>query len=159
AWSSTNRVVIEGVYPELDGGRHPVKRVVGETFEVWADIFRDGHDVIAAALLLRAADERAWRRAPMALVDNDPWPAQVRPERHIRHVYTVEAWTDVFASWRRDLVKKLDAQQDVTVELTEGRQVLERAAKQAVNGPADRMRAALGRFDKAGDVGERAAAL
>jgi starch synthase (maltosyl-transferring) len=126
----------------------------GETFEVWADIFRDGHDVIAAALLTRAADERAWRRAAMSHVDNDRWRGQVKLERNIRHFYTIEAWTDVFASWRRDLVKKLDAQQDVTLELAEGRQALEAAAADAANGAADRMRAALARFDKAGDVGE-----
>jgi starch synthase (maltosyl-transferring) len=159
AWSHTNRIVIEGVYPELDGGRHPAKRVVGETFEVWADIFRDGHDVIAAALLTRAEDERNWRRAPMAFVDNDRWRGQVRLERNIRHHYTIEAWTDVFASWRRDLVKKLDAQQDVALELAEGRQILEAAAARAPNGAADHMRAALARVDKAGDLGERAAAL
>jgi len=159
AWSPANRVVIETVYPELDGGRHAVKRVVGETFEVWADIFRDGHDVIAAALLSRAADERAWRRSPMAHVDNDRWLGRVELARNIRHVYTIEAWTDVFASWRRDVAKKREAQQDVALELTEGRQILEAAAVQAPDGAADRMRAALARFDQAGDAAERAAAL
>ena len=49
-WSPQNRIVIEGVYPELDGGRYPVKRIVGETFEVWADIFCDGHDILGAAI-------------------------------------------------------------------------------------------------------------
>src|SRR5262249_5772335 len=123
AWSPTNRIVIEAGYPGPDGGRYSAQRGTAETFPGWAAILPGGHDVIAAALLSRAADERVWRRAPMSHVDNDRWRGQVRLERNIRHFYTIEAWTDVFASWRRDLVKKLDAQQDVTLELTEGRQV------------------------------------
>lgn len=50
SWKAENRIVVEGVYPELDGGRYPVKRVVGDVFEVWADILRDGHDVLRATL-------------------------------------------------------------------------------------------------------------
>ena len=64
-------IVIERVLPELDGGRYPVKRVVGDTFVVSADIFADGHDLLDAALLLRAADVDAWTEAPMRPVDND----------------------------------------------------------------------------------------
>ena len=68
-----NRVVIERVYPELDGGRHAIKRVAGDVVEVEADIFCDGHDKIAACIKYRAQDETDWREAPMAFVDNDRW--------------------------------------------------------------------------------------
>ncbi len=70
-------IVIERVEPELDGGRHPVKRVVGDTLHVSADIFAEGHGFLDAALLLRADDEPEWREAPMRLVDNDRWAGEL----------------------------------------------------------------------------------
>ena len=145
-WAPERRIVIEGIYPEIDGGRYPVKRRMGEAFEVWADIFRDGHDVLGAAILYRPADETEWRRAPMRPRDNDRWSGSLRLERNARYFYTVEAWTDVFASWRRDVLKKVDANQAVDLALTEGRQIVERALAQAKNAPGniqDRLRAAL----------------
>lgn len=66
-----NRVVIEGVTPEVDGGRFPVKRVVGEKVVVEADVFADGHDRVACALLYLAADEAQWSEAPMTSLGND----------------------------------------------------------------------------------------
>src|SRR2546422_7584900 len=66
-------VVIEAIAPAVDGGRYPVKREVGAVFEVSADIFKEGHDVLVAFLLYRRADERAWRETPMRFVDNDRW--------------------------------------------------------------------------------------
>lgn len=145
-WAPDRRIVIEGVYPEIDGGRYPVKRRAGETFEVWADIFRDGHDVLAAAVLYRPAGETEWRRAPMRSRDNDRWSGSFRLERNSRYHYTIEAWTDVFASWRRDVLKKIDAGQAVEIELAEGRQILERALDSSGRMPAqvrDRLRAGL----------------
>jgi len=64
---------IEDIYPQVDGGRFAVKRIVGEPFEVWADIYRDGHDVMAASLVWRREHEREWRRVPMAHDNNDRW--------------------------------------------------------------------------------------
>ena len=65
------RFRIEDIFPCIDGGRYPVKRIAGEAVEVWADIFRDGHDVLAAALLWRKEAETEWQRAPMRLHGND----------------------------------------------------------------------------------------
>jgi starch synthase (maltosyl-transferring) len=123
AWKAENRIVIEAVYPELDGGRYAVKRVVGDVFEVWADIFRDGHDVLGAAVRWCAADDD-WREAPMRFVDNDRWSGSFPLERMGRHIYTIEAWTDRFATWKRDFLKKRDAGQDVGLELVEGGAIL-----------------------------------
>ena len=75
--SGDNRVVIETVWPQIDGGRSPVKRIVGETVEVWADIFTDGHEKIAAECSTGPATELDWRRAPMAFFDNDRWARQL----------------------------------------------------------------------------------
>src|ERR671922_2648156 len=66
-------VVIEAIAPVVDGGRYPVKREVGAVFEVSADIFKEGHDVLVAFLLYRRADERAWREAPLRFVGNERW--------------------------------------------------------------------------------------
>ena len=121
AWRPDARIVIENVYPEIDGGRYPAKRVVGDTVEVWADLFRDGHDKLGAVLNYAFEDEE-WQEAPFAFHDNDRWVARFRPDRVGRWRYTIEAWTDRFESWREDLVKKRDAGQEVDLELAEGSQ-------------------------------------
>src|SRR5687767_10330532 len=76
SWSPTAPIAIERISPELDCWRFPVKRVVGGRLDVWVDIFRDGHDVIAAALRVRAADESNWRDVPMRHHDNDRWTGE-----------------------------------------------------------------------------------
>ena len=111
---AAERITIENIWPEIDGGRHPAKRVVGDVLEVWADIFCDGHDVLAACV--RWHDVRvvgSVHEAPMLFVDNDRWRGAFPLERNTRYRYTIEAWRDRFASWRADFVKKRDAGQDV----------------------------------------------
>src|SRR5882672_2336771 len=73
------RFCIEDIYPCVEGGRYPVKRIVGESVDVWADIFREGHDVIAAALLWRAENSTHWHRAPMQFHSNDRWHGSFIP--------------------------------------------------------------------------------
>jgi starch synthase (maltosyl-transferring) len=121
---SDRRIYIEDVYPLVDAGRFPVKRVVGEVVEVWADIFRDGHAVLAAELLWRPEAADKWAREPMRLQDNDRWRAAFTPRKVGRYVYAIEAWTDTFATWRRNFLAKRDAGLDVSLELEEGRNLL-----------------------------------
>jgi starch synthase (maltosyl-transferring) len=121
---SKHRIYIEDVYPVVDGGRFPVKRIVGEEVEVWADIFRDGHAVLAAELLWRREASDKWLRVPMALQDNDRWKASFTTPKPGRYLYAIEAWTDVFASWRRDFLAKRAAGMDVSLEIEEGRNLL-----------------------------------
>ena len=121
------RIVIEDVWPEIDGGRHPAKRIVGDTLEVGADIFCDGHDVIAAALRHRAWDEAAWHEVPMRPLENDRWIGQVPLTRNLRWLYTIEAWRDLFATWRRDYAAKRRAGEATALELLEGRALVEAA--------------------------------
>ena len=118
------RVVIEGVLPQVDGGRFPIKRVPGERVEVTADIFADGHDVLAAVLLWRAAGVSEWRESPMELLENDRWGGEFTVDRLGRYEYTVEAWVDRFESWRHELSKKSGAGQDVASELLEGATII-----------------------------------
>ncbi len=101
--------------------------MVGEAVVVWADIFRDGHDVIAATLLWRREQDPKWVRVPMRLHDNDRWTASFVPEHIGRHVYAIEAWTDGFATWRRNFEVKRAAGQDVTLDALEGAGLLTRA--------------------------------
>ncbi|HUH16696.1 MAG TPA: alpha-1,4-glucan--maltose-1-phosphate maltosyltransferase [Methylomirabilota bacterium] len=124
-------IVVERILPQLDGGRHPVKRVVGDQLLVTADIFADGHDLLDAALLLRADDEEAFREAPMRPIDNDRWAGHVELTRNHWHRYAVEAWRDVFATWRDGLRKKVDAGVPVPNELQEGRILAEAALRRA----------------------------
>jgi starch synthase (maltosyl-transferring) len=128
------RILIEAVYPELDGGRHPVKREVGQTLAVWADVLRDGHDVLAAVVKYRKKGDGGWLEAPMRHFDNDRWTGTFPLAENMRYLYTIEAWTDRFASWARDLAKRVDAGQDVGSELAEGAGQLRRAAARATGG-------------------------
>ena len=124
-------VVIEAIAPVVDGGRYPVKREVGAVFEVSADIFKEGHDVLVAELLYRRSDEKTWRRVPMRFVDNDRWAGAIPLETNARYVYAIEALADPFRSWLADLAKRVDAGQDVASELREGAALVRAAAERA----------------------------
>jgi starch synthase (maltosyl-transferring) len=121
---SGRRIYIEDVYPAVDAGRFPVKRTAGETVDVWADVFRDGHAVLAVELIWRAETEQRWHRVAMRLDNNDRWTGSFKPSRPGRYLYAIEAWTDVFASWRRDFVAKRGAGQDTALDALEGRELL-----------------------------------
>ena len=127
----TQRIVIEGVRPEIDCGRFAVKRTVGQTVAVQADIFCDSHDAIAAELLYRSATEVRWRQQPMKHVVNDRWSGSFAVTALGQYRYTIRAWVNHFLSWTRDLQKRIDAGQDVTVELLVGAEVLDEVERQA----------------------------
>ena len=124
------RVIIESVRPAIDHGRFPIKRTVGETVTVTADIFADGHDAIAGVLkyrLLSSHAERppAWQETALAPLGNDEWTASFVVTALGTYEYTVEAWIDRFSSWRHALTAKVDASQDVSSELLEGAALIE----------------------------------
>ncbi len=124
---------IEDVYPLVDGGRFPVKRIVGERVEVWADVYRDGHDIIACAVVWRPEQDREWRRAPMVHHSNDRWGGSFVPDQAGRYVYAIEAWTDEFATWRHGFELKQKAGADLTLDAIEGAGMLTKAQS---GGPA-----------------------
>jgi len=133
-------VVIENLQPLIDGGRYPIKRIVGEDLVVEADIFKDGHDVVAAVLKWRVLGKRAWRETPMNFVDNDRWRGICTLYDEDIHEYTVEAWTDAFRSWQEEFAKKFEAGiSDLRSEALEGAAVVEAAARRARD-RADRKR-------------------
>ena len=124
--------VIENLRPLLDGGRYPVKRVVGEDLAVEADVFKDGHDVVAAALKWRTLGETRWQETPMHHLDNDRWRGLCTLYENAIYEYTVEAWTDTFRGWREEFAKKFEAGvPTLTTERLEGALLLEAAAERA----------------------------
>src|SRR5438270_5621750 len=132
--------VIENLQPLIDGGRYPIKRVVGEDLVVEADIFKDGHDLVAAVLKWRVLGKREWRETPMTFVDNDRWRGVCTLYDEAVHEYTVEAWTDTFRSWQSEFAKKFEGGiSDLRSEALEGAVLVEAAAKRARD-RADRKR-------------------
>jgi starch synthase (maltosyl-transferring) len=125
------RVVIEGVNPEIDGGRFPIKRTVGETVVVEADVFADGHDLLGSVLRFRPEEASSWSESPMRPVVNDRWRGEFDVTDVGRYRYTLRAWVDRFATWRSDLVKRVEAEQEVSTDLLIGADLVERAARRA----------------------------
>ncbi|HXG59348.1 MAG TPA: alpha-1,4-glucan--maltose-1-phosphate maltosyltransferase [Thermoanaerobaculia bacterium] len=127
-----HRVIIEGVRPRVDDGRFPAKRVIGDDVVVEADIFADGHDVIAASLLFRHSSSSEWSELRMAPLPNDRWRAAFRVEELGFHLFTIEGWIDHFLTWHRDLRKRAEAKQsDLDVQLVIGLEMIRAAAARA----------------------------
>ncbi|HEY9419636.1 MAG TPA: maltotransferase domain-containing protein [Candidatus Udaeobacter sp.] len=124
--------VIENLQPLLDGGRYPIKRIIGEDLVVEADIFKEGHDVVAAVLKWRVLGKRQWRETPMAFVDNDRWRGVCTLYDSAIYEYTIEAWTDRFSGWRGGFAAKFAAGiSELRSEALEGAALLEAASQRA----------------------------
>ena len=146
-----SRIAIEAIEPCIDGGRFPAKSTADATFTVEADIFGDGHDVIAAALAWRPKGDADWQECPMVLVENDRWRARASFPENRLYEYTILAWRDLFAAWRSEVTKKFAAGIDIGLELEEGRTLVFNALKghPEPGGKADRkaLEALLKSFD------------
>ena len=125
------RAVIENVSPQIDAGHYGIKRVSGESVLVEADAFADGHDAISANLKFRHEKNRSWSEVSMEALVNDRWRAEFTVEELGSYFYTVEAWVDHFKTWRKDLGKRVQAGQDVAIDLLSGSILAEEAAKRA----------------------------
>ncbi|HEV2493736.1 MAG TPA: alpha-1,4-glucan--maltose-1-phosphate maltosyltransferase [Terriglobia bacterium] len=146
------RVVISHVEPEVEGGRFPAKRIVGDTVVVTADIFADSHDLLAAVVRYRHEKDTSWSEAPMRELVNDRWRGEFRATQVGRYEVMLQAWIDRFATWRRDFQKKVEAGQDVESDLQTGASLVDEASRRAI-GPAARdlaLRAALIRHRESG---------
>jgi starch synthase (maltosyl-transferring) len=121
AKSPPPRIQIQDVWPQTDCGRYPTKAVVGDRVPVWATIFRDGHEVLGAAVRYRPKGTRKWREAPMHEFGSDRWFGHMEVDAAGRWEFAVEAWVDRFASWRWEVRRKVEGgQSDLTGELAEG---------------------------------------
>jgi starch synthase (maltosyl-transferring) len=139
AFELRRRAIISGVRPELDCGRFAIKRTTGESVVVEADVFADGHDAIACLLLYKKDDASRWEEAEMTSLPNDRWKGEFTVGEMGRYVYTLEAWVDTFRTWRRDFVKRVEAEQDVGVDLLIGAALLEDAAARAEGPDRERL--------------------
>jgi len=118
------RVVVEAVTPQVDEGRYPAKTTTGEDVVVEADVFADGHDVLAAVLLWRRRGAATWRETKMAPLGNDRWRASFRAEGELAtYEFTVEGWVDRRATWQEGLDQKIAAGQDVSSERQEAKRL------------------------------------
>jgi starch synthase (maltosyl-transferring) len=157
------RVIIEDVTPQIDAGRHAIRRVPGEEVIVNAAIFADGHDVVAARLLYRHQSESAWRSVPMQATENDAWSGAFTVDRLGTWKYTLQGWIDDFATWASDLKKRLAAQvnperadatpdpnaglnvgsnsapEDIAIALSSGAMLVREAASRAQGNDAGRL--------------------
>ncbi len=119
------RIQIEDVWPSVDCGRYPAKRTLGEEVEVWADVFRDGHEQLGAAVRYRGPGARKWQEAPMRHYENDRYVGSFEVTELGRWSFCIVAWVDRFASWRHELKRKVEGgQEDLTSELAEGSALL-----------------------------------
>lgn len=125
------RIVIENISPLVDRGRFPVKRAIGEKVDVSADIYRDGHDVLKAYLLHKTEADAQFLRSPMRHVGNDRWEASFSVSEKGVYLYSVEAWTDHFETWRVDIIKKLEAEKEDNADKVYGADMIDKAAERA----------------------------
>jgi starch synthase (maltosyl-transferring) len=123
------RILIEAITPQVDDGKFPVRRTVGELVTIEADLLADGHDQLAGDVLLRAADSGEIHAYPLTLINNDRWRAQIPLERLGRHLFTITAWRDAYGSFVDEVRKKHAAGIATPLELREGLALVEAAAR------------------------------
>ncbi len=136
------RIVVQYPTPAVDGGRYPVKRVDGDRIHVEADVFRDGHDLLRAVIRYRGPGDQHWREAPLHRIDEhiggNRWAGEFKVSQVGRWEYTIEAWTDLFGTWRDELGRKLaGGQHDLAGEMSEGALLL-RATAGTTADPSER---------------------
>jgi starch synthase (maltosyl-transferring) len=133
------RVVIEAVTPEIDGGRFPAKRSLGERVIVEADVFADGHDALSCVLRWRHESSQLWSDVPMVPVVNDRWRGEFMVGALGRYFYTIQGWVDAFETWSRQFAKRVEAGQDITLELEVAARMIEAAATRADGSDSNRL--------------------
>lgn len=153
------RLAIEGISPVIEGGRFASKCLCGRALSISAVIFSDGHEQLAADLLWRGRGQATWQRVAMQAQGNDRWIATLQIEQQGRAEFAIEAWLDVYASFRQELVKKLGAGVPVDLELQEGAQLVRHIAAQAPPGLRAEFDALIERMEASQSQAEREAVL
>jgi len=152
------RLVIEAISPQLEHGRFAVKRCAGERVSVTADIYSDGHDRLAAAVVWRRSDEKQWHHDAMRLIENDRWQGEFSVGDVGRYEFAIEAWKDEFASLRDEIEKKQRAGVVEAVDVQDGRRFIDGVRKRARSAAAS-LKAVLRMFDEQADDAGRARVL
>ncbi|MFJ6390941.1 maltotransferase domain-containing protein, partial [Streptomyces sp. NPDC091972] len=128
--AAVGRIPVLDVRPVVQRGRRPAKAVTGETFEISATVFREGHDAVAANVVLKDPEGRAGPWTPMRELapGTDRWGATVTAGAPGLWSFTVEAWGDPVSTWRHHAQIKIPAGMDTELVLEEGARLYERAA-------------------------------
>jgi len=147
-----NRIMIEKVLPQIDGGLFPIKRVMGENVVVQANIFADGHDEITAILVYRTVKQDKWQEVYMQPLGNDRWMGAFVISEEVDYYYSIHCAIDKFSTWRKDLDKKIIAQQDIAVDLAIGIQIIEQAKKRIKRKSAAKITALLEKLNASKDI-------
>ena len=153
-FDGTVRIVIEGVKPQVDGGRFPVKRVIGQRLDVEADMFTDGHDAVRCRAHYRHERETQWHVIEMAPLGNDRFRAGFHVTELGRYIYTVDGWVDHLLSWRRELARRVDAS-DIASALLQGAVLIDETAARASDADAQALTDWAARLRVDGSVQER----
>ena len=125
------RVVIDHVSPEINGGEFSIKRVVGQVVNVSADVLADGHDVVAASILYKHQGEKKWQESRMSPGQNDDWFGSFKVEKQGQYAYKIESWVEYAALWKYGIGRKIADGQHVSSELAEGVLYVEEVMKKA----------------------------
>ena len=144
-------LIIEHVEPELDGGRYPIKRIVGEKLDVTADIFKEGHDTIGAVLRYKMPGHKEWSETPMHHVDNDRWAGSFPLSENTRYLYSVGAYVRSFETWKIELTKKHGVLPDLSSELLEGEMHVKETMARAKGPDKSELKLWLERWKSASD--------
>ena len=127
-----NTVVIENLWPQIEGGLYPIKRIPGEEVTVFADIFKEGHDVVLAVVKWRTAGTKKWQESPMSPVAEDRWRGNFPAGSVGFTEWTIESWGDAFGSWVEEIAKKVNGGvTSLSSETLEGAALVQHAAKRA----------------------------
>nr|WP_299242268.1 alpha-1,4-glucan--maltose-1-phosphate maltosyltransferase [uncultured Halomonas sp.] len=159
--ASSSRIAIEAVTPSLGDGRFAPKAVVNDSVSVSAVIFADGHDVLAAQVSW-TDPQGVSRQVPLKLVRPlglDVWEGQFVPTRIGRHQFVIEAWWDIYATYRDELAKKHQAGVPIELELEEGRRLVESAAQRSEDELGEKLSGVLADFTHAEHNSQRVAVL
>ncbi|MEZ5405025.1 MAG: maltotransferase domain-containing protein [Verrucomicrobiia bacterium] len=124
-----NRVIIERVKPEIDDGRYPIKRAPEEKVVVEADLLHEGHDEIRGRLLYKKSSAKQWSQMPLKPLGNDRWQGEFFVGGAGRYFYTIQGWVDAFLTWRRDLQKRVMANQVMEIDFKIGAELVGQAAR------------------------------
>ncbi|MHB8507570.1 MAG: alpha-1,4-glucan--maltose-1-phosphate maltosyltransferase [Candidatus Dormibacteria bacterium] len=154
--ASRQRVVIEHVRPSVDGGAFPAKGQVGVPLLLAADVFGDGHDLVTAWVSVAGGGEVS--EVPMVAAVNDRWEGFFRPGAMGMLQFTVHGMVDTYATWLRDLGRRLEAGQDVELEFEEGALLAEASAARATTADARALRKLASTLRRQGRPGSRLAA-
>lgn len=129
--SGTRRVVINNVLPRVEDGLFPAKAIINERFTISANVFADGHDQLAACILIRHQHDKQWNEFPLTLTNNDCWQIQFQPKKLGIYQFQVMGWVDHFGTWQKGLAKKYAAGQDIGIELKIGIELTEKILARA----------------------------